>query len=89
MQARKQCLSLEPEVRAREPCQESSGRVPIEAQSWPRVTDLELQKVSRKYPFRLHSVEKFFTDCYVIVNVDASDLSRESFSASTFEATLS
>ncbi|KAH6775687.1 hypothetical protein C2S52_013248 [Perilla frutescens var. hirtella] len=43
--ARKRCLSLEPEVRARE--QESSAQVPVEPQFWPRVTDLELQKVSR------------------------------------------
>lgn len=84
LQARKQCLSLEPVVRAREPCLESSGQAPVEALYWPRVTDLELQKVSRKYPFWLHSVEKFFTNCYMLVNADASDLTGGSFNALTF-----
>ncbi|XP_042062464.1 B3 domain-containing protein Os07g0563300-like [Salvia splendens] len=45
--ARKQCLSLEPEVRARDPRRESSGHAPVEAQYWPWVTDSELQKISR------------------------------------------
>lgn len=43
--ARKRCLSLEHAVRARE--QESPTQAPVEAQFLPRVTDLELQKVSR------------------------------------------
>ncbi|XP_042058978.1 B3 domain-containing protein Os07g0563300-like [Salvia splendens] len=45
--ARKRCLSLEPEVRARDPRQESSGQAPVEAQYWPWMTDSELQKISR------------------------------------------
>ncbi|KAK6132838.1 hypothetical protein DH2020_033437 [Rehmannia glutinosa] len=45
--ARKRCLSLDPDTRTREPYQESPGQGPIEAQFWPRVTDLELQQVSR------------------------------------------
>ncbi|XP_057797259.1 B3 domain-containing transcription repressor VAL1-like isoform X3 [Salvia miltiorrhiza] len=45
--ARKRCMSLEPEVRAREHRPESSGQAPVEAQNWPQVTDSELQKVSR------------------------------------------
>lgn len=88
LQARKRCLSLEPVVR-REPCQESSGQAPVEALHWPRVTDSELQKVSRKYPFWLHSVEKFFTNCYVLVNVDASDFTGDHLMPWHFEATLS
>ncbi|KAG6383823.1 hypothetical protein SASPL_156408 [Salvia splendens] len=53
--ARKRCLSLEPEVRARDPRRESSGQAPVEAQYWPWVTDSELQKISRKYPFLPYS----------------------------------
>ncbi|PIN17990.1 hypothetical protein CDL12_09346 [Handroanthus impetiginosus] len=45
--ARNRFLSLEPEIRDRESYQESSGQVAVEAQYWSRVTDLELQQVSR------------------------------------------
>ncbi|KAK6154310.1 hypothetical protein DH2020_008558 [Rehmannia glutinosa] len=45
--ARKRCLSLDPDTRTGEPYQESPGQGPIEAQFWPRVTDLELQQVYR------------------------------------------
>ncbi|PIN06450.1 hypothetical protein CDL12_20998 [Handroanthus impetiginosus] len=45
--ARNRCLSLEPEIRDRESYQEPSGQAAVEAQYWSRVTDLELQQVSR------------------------------------------
>ncbi|KAL8505970.1 hypothetical protein ACS0TY_016992 [Phlomoides rotata] len=45
--ARHRCLSLDPEIRTREARQESSGKAPVGSQYWPRVTDLDLQKVSR------------------------------------------
>ncbi|KAK4420684.1 B3 domain-containing transcription factor VAL3 [Sesamum alatum] len=45
--ARNRCLSLEPEIRAREPYQERTGQALLEAQCWRRVTDLDLQQVSR------------------------------------------
>ncbi|KAL6544395.1 hypothetical protein OROMI_023257 [Orobanche minor] len=44
---RNRCLSLEPDIRTREPNQEPSGKGPVEAQFSPRVTDLEQQQVSR------------------------------------------
>ncbi|KAL0301137.1 UNVERIFIED_CONTAM: B3 domain-containing transcription repressor VAL1 [Sesamum radiatum] len=46
-QARNRCLSLEPEIRAKEPYQERTGQALLEAQCWRRVTDLDLQQVSR------------------------------------------
>ncbi|XP_011098358.1 B3 domain-containing protein Os07g0563300-like isoform X1 [Sesamum indicum] len=45
--ARNRCLSLEPEIRAKEPYQERTGQALLEAQCWHRVTDLDLQQVSR------------------------------------------
>ncbi|GFP78573.1 b3 domain-containing transcription repressor val2 [Phtheirospermum japonicum] len=45
--ARNRCLSIDPDIRARELNQDPSGQAPVEAQLWPRVTDLQLQQVSR------------------------------------------
>ncbi|KAL0320707.1 UNVERIFIED_CONTAM: B3 domain-containing protein [Sesamum radiatum] len=45
--ARNRCLSLEPEIRAKEPYQEQTEQALLEAQCWRRVTDLDLQQVSR------------------------------------------
>ncbi|KAL6543228.1 hypothetical protein OROHE_010748 [Orobanche hederae] len=44
---RNRCLSLEPDIRTREPNQEPLGKGQVEAQFSPRVTDLEQQQVSR------------------------------------------
>ncbi|KAL0328512.1 UNVERIFIED_CONTAM: B3 domain-containing protein [Sesamum calycinum] len=47
LKARNRCLSLEPEIRAKEPYQERTGQALLEAQCWRRVTDLDLQQVFR------------------------------------------
>ncbi|EYU33557.1 hypothetical protein ABFS82_08G182300 [Erythranthe guttata] len=44
---RNRCISLEPEIRAKESYQESFSQAPVDSQYCPRVTDAELQQVSR------------------------------------------
>ncbi|KAL3636845.1 hypothetical protein CASFOL_019144 [Castilleja foliolosa] len=44
--ARNRCLSIDPDIRARELNQDPSGQAAVEAQLWPRV-DLQLQQLSR------------------------------------------